>query len=345
MKCKICNKERKTLNKECVCRYCVRKENNLKNGVAQKREETIIKKYGSLENFYKAKQNSRNENFVKKFGSVEAGKQEMRNKKEQTCLEHFGVTTGFNTKQSREKCVEALRKEETKEKRKATSLERYGDEFYNNRNKLKETLKNDPSIQQRVVEKGQATKLERYGSKTYVNPEKAKQTCLERYGCERYVQTNEFKSKMSSWYNSLTENEKLELKKSRHSKRWKYDDIYFDSFWEVEFYVFHKDHGHHIIYEPCALEYEVDGKLHRYYPDFEVDGELFELKSGRLLNEDKTDLKAPASEASKQNIYSAKFKCMKDNNVTLISNDEIKPFEAYIKYKYGNTLKKQSSLV
>lgn len=143
------------------------------------------------------------------------------------------------------------------------------------------------------------------------------------------------------WYFYATHyKEKLELKRKRSSKRWLYDGIYFDSFWEIEFYIFHKDHGHHIIYEPCALEYKVDGKTHHYYPDFEVDGKLFELKSKRLLNEDKTDLKAPPKQASMQNIFSAKFQCMKEHNVTLISNDEIVPYEKYIKYKYGSSLKK-----
>ena len=346
MKCIICNKERKNKLVDGVCQYCKRnqlkieKYGSLENFKKQK-DLSIIEKYGSLENFYKVRQESKNRRYIEQYGSIEAGKEATKKKKEDTCFSHFGKKCLIADKQFRdEHLVPVLQKEETKEKRRQTSMERYGDETFNNRKKYKETLENNPEIIEKQTAKTKATKFERYGNETYVNPEQAKETCLKRYGVTSYQKTEESKRRHSNWYNNLSDEEKLELKRKRSSKRWLYDGIYFDSFWEIEFYVFHKDHGHRIIYEPCALEYKVDGKIHRYYPDFEVDGKLFELKSERLLNEDKTDLKAPPKQASMQSVYSAKFQCMKDNNVTLISNDEIIPYEKYIKYKYGSSLKK-----
>ena len=59
-------------------------------------------------------------------------------------------------------------------KNKKTSLERYGDENYNNREKSKET------------------NLERYGDKNYNNREKSKETCLIKYGFDNPMKSNLF---------------------------------------------------------------------------------------------------------------------------------------------------------
>ena len=59
-------------------------------------------------------------------------------------------------------------------KNKKTSLERYGDENYNNREKSKETS------------------LERYGDENYNNREKSKETCLIKYGFDNPMKSNLF---------------------------------------------------------------------------------------------------------------------------------------------------------
>jgi hypothetical protein len=92
-----------------------------------------------------------------------------------------------------------------REKSKETSLERYGDENYNNREKNKETclIKYgviNPLLNDDVKVKARKTNLERYGvedsrSSDYVK-DKRKNTNLERYGVESYVNTYEYKEKV-----------------------------------------------------------------------------------------------------------------------------------------------------
>lgn len=65
------------------------------------------------------------------------------------------------------------------DKVKATKIERYGHENYNN------------------IEKGKKTKLGRYGNENYNNMDKHKQTCLDRYGVDNFAK--------SKTYNTLLE--------------------------------------------------------------------------------------------------------------------------------------------
>lgn len=65
-------------------------------------------------------------------------------------------------------------------KSKRTRLEKYGDENYNNRGKVKETL------------------FKHYGDENYVNIKKSKETCLKKYGVDSYSKTKEYKNLMSN---------------------------------------------------------------------------------------------------------------------------------------------------
>lgn len=76
---------------------------------------------------------------------------------------------------------------------KATKLQRYGDENYNNIKKIKQTCldrygTDNPMKNNQVKEKSKQTCLERYGTecamKSSIIKNKTKQTCLERYGVE-----------------------------------------------------------------------------------------------------------------------------------------------------------------
>lgn len=68
--------------------------------------------------------------------------------------------------------------ETTLNKKKATKLQRYGNENYNNCEKAKQTC------------------LYRYGNENYRNIEKIKQTCILKYGVENCMQDNKVKEKM-----------------------------------------------------------------------------------------------------------------------------------------------------
>ena len=90
------------------------------------------------------------------------------NKYKQTCLEKYGVEY-------------AQQSNKVKDKAKQTCIEKYGVEHYTNREKSKQTC------------------LEKYGVESNLNipevKEKIKQTCLEKYGVEYILQSKEFREK------------------------------------------------------------------------------------------------------------------------------------------------------
>lgn len=68
---------------------------------------------------------------------------------------------------------------------KATKLERYGDENYNNSAKISQSFRKRSSLdKENSIKKLKKTKLERYGDENYINSEKIKQTLLKKYGTE-----------------------------------------------------------------------------------------------------------------------------------------------------------------
>lgn len=88
--------------------------------------------------------------------------------------------------------------EENIKKVKATKLERYGEENYNNREKSKRTCMeaygvDNPLKSGAVVKKGKLTKLERYGDENYNNRKKASDTKLEKYGDSAYNNQQKYK--------------------------------------------------------------------------------------------------------------------------------------------------------
>ena len=91
------------------------------------------------------------------------------NKYKQTCLEKYGVEY-------------AQQSNKVKDKAKQTCLEKYGVEHYTNREKSKQTC------------------LEKYGVESNLNipevKEKIKQTCLEKYGVEFFTQADVVKEKI-----------------------------------------------------------------------------------------------------------------------------------------------------
>lgn len=57
-----------------------------------------------------------------------------------------------------------------------------------------------------------------------------------------------------------------------------YKGIYCDSTYELAYLIYCLDHNIDIKRCNEAFEYEYEGKKHKYYPDFEVNGELIEIK-------------------------------------------------------------------
>lgn len=132
--------------------------------------------------------------------------------------------------------------------------------------------------------------------------EKRKSTWTEKYGVDNPSKVKEIRCKMA--------------------KKYTYDNIKFDSAWEAAFYIYHKDLKHDVIYEPCKIAYTgTDNKQHYYFPDFSVNGVLYELKGYRY---DESFHK------------SGKYKVACENDVKILYFPDIKPILYYVSQTYGS---------
>ncbi len=160
-----------------------------------------------------------------------------------------------------------------------------------------------------INDKKQQTLLEKYNtdnvSKLSSTKEKYKKTMLEKYGVEHNFQ----------------------LIHKNNSSLYLYDNIKFDSSYEMIYYIWLKDHNINFIYHPEPIEYKINEKTHYYYPDFIVENEIIELKSTYYLNNLETNEKGLC-----------KLKCMQDNNVKIIT--DVSEFLKHIKLNYCKNTRK-----
>ncbi len=89
--------------------------------------------------------------------------------------------------------------------------------------------------------------------------------------------------------------------------------IYCGSTYELAFLIWHIDNNIKINRCDVSFEYEFEGKKHRYYPDFVIDNNIYEIK-GRILPIDFVKIKAA--------------------NAILIDKDEIKTYIKYVSKAY-----------
>lgn len=57
-----------------------------------------------------------------------------------------------------------------------------------------------------------------------------------------------------------------------------FNGIHCDSSWELAFLIWHRDHNISVSRCTETRTYEIDGVTHRYFPDFVVDGKIYEIK-------------------------------------------------------------------
>jgi hypothetical protein len=192
--------------------------------IQQKMRESCIKNYGGLgygSTIIKEKIDSTN---LERYGTVHAIENpEIRKKAEETCLENNGVRYALQNKDIHRQTIDNFKAKglyaERDQKIKATLLERYGDEHYNNREVFKETLNNktpeekaltrqrhidawnnmSEEKKKEIFNKIKATNLERYGAENVFASEYGKQkireTNLAKYGFTCTLQVPEFKEK------------------------------------------------------------------------------------------------------------------------------------------------------
>ena len=301
-------KDKNTLIKRketCINRYGV--ENAFQsNEKKQKIKETLKEKYGvehplqSIEIRQKYKNTSKERYGVENYSSLS----ECRNKVKQTNVEKYGV----EYYQQSEEYKKSVRK---------TSLEKYGVEHFTQTPEYKEKLR--------------SVMIERYGVEHALQVkefrQKAKETCIERYGVEYYTQTQECLDKMQATcqerYGVINYSQTKEWSHKKQ-KRYKYNNIYFDSLWEVEVFKYCEKNNIPCEYQPnITFEYSYKNTIHKYHPDFLINGKLYEVKGDQFFDGDK--MICPYDRNNyKDELAEAKHQCMIKNNIIILKGDDIK---------------------
>ena len=83
----------------------------------------------------------------------------------------------------------------------------------------------------------------------------------------------------------------------------------------------------------------INGQEHLYYPDFEVNGQLYEIKGDQFFKENGA-MQNPYDH-SQDAFFEAKHQCALQNKVIFIKQNEIKPYISYVESKYGKNFKEE----
>ena len=331
-------KDPQKIGKQCTCEECG------DNFTANTHQTTYCNKcilklgririHGSLENYYKISDEHNKKTKLERYGSATFNNRESA---KQTCLERYGVDNASKNKDVILKSNATKRKrygehlEKTIEKTRKTNLEKYGVECtLSDKNIWQKTLDTKRQLYgehlEQFVVKSKQTKYTRYGNANYVNSEKAvetkrqkygasaffnsektKQTCLERYGVEYFINSDEFRKSCTREY--------------------QYKNMYFDSSWELYVWVYCELKNIPIKREPTALTYIFNEKEHKYYPDFEINNKLVEVKGDYFFENGK--MICPFDRSS-DDIYNAKYLCGLANNVEFWTSSKLLPIIEYV---------------
>ena len=295
--CKQCGCESiktfRSLRLDFLCSICVNRINQLNPEIQNKKKQTCLKKYG-VDNYNKT--------------------DECKNKIKQTYLKKYGVEN-----------INAL--DAKKEKIKQVCLKKYG---YENASQV-------PEFKNKVKQ----TCLEKYGVEyafqADVVKEKIKNTILNNYGVNSYLQTDECK-KLRILKNIETigvaysmQNHDIRISSQQ---KYLYNNINFDSSWELAYYIWLTDNNIEFEYQPnISFEYMVNGKIHKYFPDFLINDEYIEIKGNQFFDKDNNLI----NPYTKRILVKKKQKCLIDNKIKILKFEDIKNILKYIKIKYGKT--------
>lgn len=147
-------------------------------------------------------------------------------------------------------------------------------------------------------------------------------------GRAKTIEMEELRKKKIS--NTMKKNPKAGGKRhgsGRGKKGW-YKGFYCDSSWELAWVIYNLDHGIKFTRYDGYFEYEFEGRLHKYYPDFELDdGTIVEIKG----NEKTAQWKAKLSQFPSNKILQiiGKYKITKylDYVIKNYGKDFIKIYE------------------
>jgi hypothetical protein len=345
-KCECCKKisflkhrtiivRKKLLCFSCSCKLGISKKTDEQKLLAKQRyKETCLNKYGTEHPLQsKQIQQKKVDSINKKYGSVNNFYKQTQEKRKQTVLKKYGVDCVFSSKEIKDKIQNSfldkyggrpLQNNEVKKKLKQTCLEKYGSEYYFSSKKSKDQINK--------------VSLEKYGVTHYLLSnevrQKIKKTNLKKYESQSPFGNKDIQQK--------TKDTRIKRYGSSYTNcRYYYDNIYFDSSYEVAFYVWLIDNDKKFIYHPnIPLEYKgSDNKIHNYYPDFLVEGIFYELKGKQFFNE-----KGEPFNCYNKEFWWEKYNALKENKVIILNHKDMKYYLKYIKNKYGSKFLKEKKV-
>lgn len=188
-------------------------------------------------------------------------------------------------------------------------------------------------IKNQALQNQRKTLIDKYGTPDFskLGVEKRKITNKDKYGKEYPGQVKEFREKALKT--------KIENGTLGSTNSYCFNNECFDSSWELAFYIYHIDKGHKIDHEKFNFSYVYHNQKHLYFPDFKVNNRYYEIKGDQFLIRHKNgNIKGMICpfDHSKDDLYNAKYKCMKKHNVIIVNNKKIKKYLKYITVVYGS---------
>lgn len=252
-------------------------------------------------------------------------------KRKQTLIQRYGCTNNLHIKSVEEKV-------------KKNWTEKYGVDNPAKSDSVKEKMKKTISSRteeqkNQATKKSKETRLLKYGayfSKEKV--EKTNQTLIEKYGSveEAYKQRYEkiqkiFEEKYGTKYPVMMYSH----------KKYCFDNTFFDSSWELAYYIWLKDNGKQFEYHPAYLEYfDEFGKKHEYFPDFIVEGHIVEIKGDHFFNE-----KGEPFDKYKNCSWKSKYEFILQKGGKILRYNDVKFYLSYVAENYGNDFLKSWKMV
>lgn len=262
-----------------------------------------------------------------------------------TNLERYGVTNIFKKKEYIKECTAV--KYGVDNVRKAPEVIKKIREKRINKTKEEKRLIQEKServwkekygenYKQIFVEHQQQTVLEKYGVTNYMQSEegqrKYEKTSLEKYGTRRPTESVLLRKQISDKWKSFSKEKMLSIRKIQ-AQKYSYENITFDSSIELAFYIYCKDFKLNIKRCEVVFEYNYNNQKHLYIPDFEVNGQLIEIKGNQFLKED--DTWCNPFDRSQDELYEAKHQCALKNNVKILYTKDYQKYLDYIEETYG----------
>jgi len=352
-------------------RFCSTNCAHKSSEIKEKYKQTCLERYGvTSTNKLQSMKDKSKQTCLEKYGTEFASQsEEFKKQSRKTCLEKYGVEYSFQS-------------ENNKEKSKNTLLEKYGVDHYSKSVKFKEEFKetcqkrygvNAPAQCPEIYQKVEETCLEKYGHKCVFqndtikehikqtiidkygvsNPmqnldikNKRENTCLEKYGVKSYLENSNFREQSIKTCLEKYGVEYIGQSHDIHKKsklKYTYNNINFDSSWELAYYIWLTDHKIEFEYHPdIKFSYIANNEEHYYFPDFKIKNEIIEIKGDHFFDKN-GNFRCPFNILNEkiQNEYKAKYQCMIDNNIKLLKYNEIRNIMNYIKKTYGTQFLKQ----